>query len=120
MPSKGGWRNECGADVLNGKLYAAGGEAENHRFLDTAERFDPVAGKWEQIAYMPFENSRLELVCCGEFLYAIGGVSNPKALQKYDPSLDRWTMAASTIFDHPAPGATSLSCPDLEGVMQSQ
>ena len=44
---------EVSATVLDGKIYVAGGQAENGDLLDTLFVYDPKSGKWDLESSLP-------------------------------------------------------------------
>ena len=44
-------RNKLGVAVLDGKLYAVGGDSDDG-FLSSVERYDPALNAWETVAPM--------------------------------------------------------------------
>lgn len=128
-----------GFGVLNEKLYAAGGcedyahedppwfyddQGEPQRlysnaiaimdpscYSDAAEKFDPIAAKWEPIANMNHKRSWHCLASSNGFLYAMGGYdgrSTLNSVEKYDPSTGRWMMANPMLLPRKEFGATAL------------
>lgn len=114
MPAMNTPRKDFGISVLNGKLYAVGG-LNGTLCLNTAERFDPIAGKWEFIPNMDTKRTGHSVVSSGDFLYALGGWDNTyiyASVEKYDPNTDRWMEANQMALHCRYFGAASLVCPD--------
>ena len=60
----------------DGKIYVVGGYGgSDNNCLNTAERFDPELGEWEQIANMRQARRALSVVALPDGIYAIGGFS---------------------------------------------
>jgi N-acetylneuraminic acid mutarotase len=93
-------RNHLGATVLNGKIYAIGGQKGQDAAevaQSAVEVYDPATNSWSAAASMPFGRSHINtstitvggriLVLGGETLYGTA-VSNVTA---YDPASNKWT-----------------------------
>jgi RNA polymerase sigma factor (sigma-70 family) len=79
--------------VLNGKIYAIGGESWAG-VLSNVEEYDPIEDKWEIRSNMP---QAKELPCAISFngkIYVFGGYdvnfNRPTSVHEYDPALDKW------------------------------
>lgn len=67
--------------AYDGKLYRIGGmqprngrtEKSDLRSLDSASRFDPKTGKWEDLPAMPSGRSSHDAVVVGDTIYVFGG-----------------------------------------------
>ena len=105
--------------IVNGKIYAIGGEIEGfgNLSLSTVEMYDPKTDTWERKADMPTPRSGVSLSVVDGKIYAIGGMDlkrfeidviildeirkikqwEPKELptvEMYDPATDLWTQKA--------------------------
>lgn len=87
-------RANCGAAILNGKLYVCSGEngTPNH---NSAECYDPETRKWTTIAAMNMGRTDCSLVAHQEKLWAIGGSfyntdGKKFSTEVYDPVTNRW------------------------------
>ncbi|HTN42504.1 MAG TPA: kelch repeat-containing protein [Nitrospiria bacterium] len=103
------WRTGLGVGVLNGILYAVGGDDIVCNgstcvgdFLPTVEAYDPATNKWTAKPPMPTARSGLAVgvvnVNGHDILYAIGGsdgVSTLATVEAYDPVANSWTPRAS-------------------------
>lgn len=103
-------RYEMGVGVVNGVVYAIGGQAERaglaDAILETVEAYDPVTNSWSTRAPMPTPRSALAVGVVNGVLYAVGGrdfiSGNPNSVgyhsletvEAYDPVTDRWTAKA--------------------------
>ena len=87
------------ASVVNGKIYAIGGNDIQGKFLSTIEEYDPEIDTWTRKADMPTPRSHLSTSAVNGKIYAIGGCS-PKpwpslaVVEEYDPATDTWTKKA--------------------------
>ena len=111
MPTK---RSGVAVSVVEGKIYAIGGESmkkkpwhKGWRYeakgLPTVEMYDPVTDTWTQRADMPTPRKTRTCVVDGK-IYAIGGLAVGPTVRKqgpldtvevYDPARDIWTSASS-------------------------
>lgn len=64
-----------GTAVVQGKLYAVGGQDQNDKILSTVETYDPGANTWESPPGLQLPSPRyyLSVVSVGSNLYAVGG-----------------------------------------------
>ena len=83
--------------VVNGKIYAIGGE-RSAQPLSTVEEYDPATDTWTAKADMPTARYALSTSVVNGKIYAIGGALNPNAsfptVEEYDPATDTWTKKA--------------------------
>ena len=87
-----------GATVVNGVLYAVGGNNTSCTpscTLGTVEAYDPASNTWTPKVPMPTRRSRLGLAVVNGVLYAVGG-ENPilATVEAYDPASNTWTSKA--------------------------
>jgi N-acetylneuraminic acid mutarotase len=80
--------------VLNGKLYAIGGQG-----LSSVEIYDPLTNTWATGSALPSEVANGAAITVGGKIYLIGGrnSSNQKISQVlcFDPSSDQWNTMAN-------------------------
>ena len=95
-------RGGLAAGVINGKLYALGGQDASGDLLDVVECYDPAMNAWTTKSPMPTPRTRFVAVVVGARLYAIGGLgvqggraSALAAVEQYDPATDTWTAKNS-------------------------
>ena len=90
-------RGSLATAVVNGVLYAVGGEAPSA--LATVEAYTPGNDRWTVKAPLPAARAHLNAGVIGNVLYAAGGLDasgQPSAtLFAYDASTDSWTSKAS-------------------------
>lgn len=86
------------AQVLDGKIYAIGGETETSKLLGDVEVYDPKTDTWSKKAPMPNPRMNFCTAVVNGKIYAIGGGNgskDPIPVEEYDPSTDKWTTKAS-------------------------
>jgi hypothetical protein len=91
MPS-----GRCGlsTSVVDGIIYAIGGQTKAGSYLRTVEAYDPVTDTWTSKADMPTARFGLSTNVVDGIIYAIGGGTPPQsvpAVEAYDPATDTWT-----------------------------
>ena len=94
-------RNYAGMAVLDGKLYAAGGQLENQAVLVTAnlvERYDLATNAWEAVSSMLTARAQFGMAVLDGRLYAAGGVNEDdgalSSVERYDPATNAWEEVA--------------------------
>lgn len=105
-------RQELYPDVLDGRIYVAGGLlSPNTGYSAHVEAYDPRLDRWTRLATLPEARHHIALVAAGGIVYGVGGFSggfpNWKAqasMFAYDPGTNRWT------------NSVPLSIPRAEGV----
>jgi len=87
MPTPRGNLSTC---VLNGKIYAIGGN-EFGKTFSVVEEYDPVADKWMSKSDMPIERFQFSASAVNEKIYTIGGTGGKEGLSatvlEYDPKV---------------------------------
>jgi N-acetylneuraminic acid mutarotase len=91
-------RQELYPEVLNGRIYVAGGLlSPNTGYSAHFEAYDPATDRWTRLATLPQARHHIALTAAGGLLYGIGGFSggfpNWQAQSDvfvYDPAADRW------------------------------
>ena len=77
------------AGVVDGKLYALGGEDDDGNLLSTVEVYDPAGNTWATGAPMPTARSGLAAGVVDGKLYALGGVDDDgnllSTVEAYNP-----------------------------------
>ncbi|MCP4135024.1 MAG: hypothetical protein GY754_28880, partial [bacterium] len=87
-------RDEFATAVVNGKIYAIGGDGR----IDIVEEYDPAADTWTVKTPMPTAREELAAEAVNGKIYAIGGYSSSgysNVVEEYDPSTDTWTTKTS-------------------------
>jgi len=100
MPTK---RHRFDTPVVNGKIYAIGGEITPiaggglaERFITTIEVYNPKTDRWRKLPDMPMFKFAFSTVGIDKEIYTIGGHSLNNGTQRlasvdvYDPVLNRW------------------------------
>lgn len=105
-------RSELAVTLLNGKIYAIGGQDATGANLNTVEVYDPSTNKWSAAAPLPTAASALAAAAVNGKIYVLGGFGpgTLNTLQVYDPTTASWSSAASM----PTPRAF-LSAATLNG-----
>jgi len=89
-------RSNVGVGVLNGQLYAVGGNTDGIP-RSSVERYDPKDNTWIFVAAMNFRRSSVGVAVIGSRLYAVGGCDGNSYLasvERYDPNHNKWTVIA--------------------------
>ena len=90
-------RYNLGVAVVNGKIYAIGGNAEKGA-VGTNEEYDPVTDTWSSKSPMPTPRYRFNLVIYQNKIYCIGGTTENAVSgvnEVYDPITDVWETKAA-------------------------
>ena len=82
--------------VLDGKLYAVGGQDAFYDVLSSVERYDPATNAWEAVAPMGTARWGLAVAVLDGKLYAVGGRGGGvlSSVERYDPALGAWEAVA--------------------------
>jgi N-acetylneuraminic acid mutarotase len=98
MPTRRSWFNTA---VVDGKIYAIGGNDGIKQLTTVVEEYDPVRDTWKRKADMPTPRAAMATSVVNGKIYAIGGVDGPGAadscstVEMYDPATDTWTKKAN-------------------------
>jgi N-acetylneuraminic acid mutarotase len=91
-------RAGLGVGVVNGKIYAIGGNTEDG-VVDTNEEYNPVTDTWTPKKSMPTARSGFAIAVYQNKIYCIGGTTGDVdnfvseftgVVEVYDPSTDTW------------------------------
>ncbi|KAH7296513.1 hypothetical protein KP509_26G026300 [Ceratopteris richardii] len=87
-------RSFFASGVIDGKIYAAGGNSTDSHELSSAEVYDPAGDQWHPIASMGANMARYDSAILSGKLYVTEGWSwpfrsSPRG-QIYDPKEDKW------------------------------
>jgi len=75
--------------VVNGKIYAIGGQYETYfSAFSTVEVYDPATDTWSRAASMPTERVGLATSVVNGRIYAIGGVSRGSYCHRFKGAID--------------------------------
>jgi hypothetical protein len=99
LPDMGSRREHVGAAVLDGALYVLGGRAPESLAVDTAERYDVKAERWEVLPPMPVGAGGLGAAALDGRVFAVGGGNDAAgtvtgAVQEFDPRHNSWKLLA--------------------------
>jgi len=92
-------RNHLGGAVLNGKIYAIGGQhlkGEWWRNQKAVHRYDPKTNRWQRVASLPRPTGHIgaSTVVHGGSIFVVGGVTRGRKdlanILRYDPKQNRW------------------------------
>jgi len=113
LPDMGSRREHVGDAVIGGKLYVLGGRAPQSLAVDTAERYDPAAERWEALPAMPVPVGGVAAVAARGDVIAIGGGDDGRgtvsgAVQEFDPTADEWSLLSGLRTARHGHGAASL------------
>jgi N-acetylneuraminic acid mutarotase len=104
-------RSGGGADVIDGKIYVAGGRPP--RGSDFAV-YDPRSDQWTVLPNVPTQRNHLAVAAIGGRLYVAGGrfgggvgSEMTDVLEVYDPRTNTWTRDASMLS--PRAGVTAIA-----------
>ena len=89
-------RTDLGVGVVNGVLYAVGGQVTAPR-TNIVEAYDLVTYGWTTKAPMPTPRIAMAVAAATGILYAVGGNSGTTstgAVEAYDPVANSWTTKA--------------------------
>jgi N-acetylneuraminic acid mutarotase len=93
------WMLSC--SVVNGKIYAIGGNSRLNMVLPTVEEYDPSTNTWTTKMSMPTARGALSTDTVNGKIYAIGGGNDyPPTIaygivEEYDPVTDTWITKTS-------------------------
>ena len=86
--------------VLDGKLYAVGGQSEADGTLSNlVERYDLATKSWEEVAPMAEARHAPAVAVLNGKLYAVGGFNDDaddlSSVERYDPATNAWEAVAA-------------------------
>jgi hypothetical protein len=87
-------RSSLGVAVVNGKIYAIGGKAENG-VVGTNEEYDPETNTWTLKRSMPTPRAGFATAVYQNKIYCIGGSNHTGVNEVYDPVTDSWENKTS-------------------------
>ena len=83
-------RSGLAVGVVNGLLYALGGNDASNATVATVEAYDPATNTWSAKASMRTARTRLGAAVVNGVLYAVGG-DGGSTIEAYDPATNSWT-----------------------------
>jgi N-acetylneuraminic acid mutarotase len=87
-------RQQFGVGVVNGVLYAVGGDWTCGGLIANVDAYDPATNTWTSKAPLSAPRASFGVGVVNGILYAIGGQTNgglSDIVEAYDPSTDTWT-----------------------------
>jgi hypothetical protein len=93
-------RTGLGVGVINGILYAVGGNNSSGTFVNTVEAYNPTTNTWTTEASMPTSRSSLSVLARNGILYALGGFNGTiyyNNVESYNPTTNQWTELAPML-----------------------
>jgi N-acetylneuraminic acid mutarotase len=104
-------RSGGGADVIDGKIYVAGGRPPRGHDLAV---YDPAADAWTELPNIPTQRNHLGVAAINGRLYVAGGrfgggvgSEMTDIMEIYDPSSNSWAAGAPLLA--PRAGVTSIA-----------
>jgi N-acetylneuraminic acid mutarotase len=96
MPTE---RHRVGVAVVNGKIYAIGGN-QNSEILSVNQEYDPVTNTWSNKKAMPTPRTNFGIAVVENKIYVIGGETGEGYVstgvnEVYDPATDSWETKTS-------------------------
>jgi N-acetylneuraminic acid mutarotase len=102
-------RSNFGVGVVNGIIYAVGGDDLSGNPLETVESYNPSSNTWTPgLANMPVSLSQMTVGVVNGIIYVAGGDPNTgftttigvvNTLESYNPSSNTWTSGLATMPD---------------------
>jgi N-acetylneuraminic acid mutarotase len=105
-------RTAMGVGVINGKIYAAGGQANNYTYQSELQIYDPASNTWMNGQALPVAYSSCGAAVINDKLYVVGGYNGSTtsgSLFVYDPTTDRWTTNAPMPTPREGLGAAAVN-----------
>lgn len=111
-------RDELAACVgPDNMIYAIGGYggSANSSCLNSVERYDCAANRWEAVAPMNEGRRALAAIAMPDGIYAIGGYNGKDyiaSVERYDINADKWTIISS--LNSPKCTMTAVASPNFK------
>lgn len=85
--------------VVNNKIYAMGGHADDKKVVSSVEEYDPASDKWSKKSAMLCGRYDFQVETVNGKIYAMGGTSTDgkatSSMEEYDPATDKWVSKKS-------------------------
>ena len=92
-------RRSFQTEVVDGKIYAIGGQLSNQHLTSSVEVYDPTTDKWTTLSSMSIARGYFQTEVINGKIYAIGGYDSylnmQSSIEVYDPATDKWTTLSS-------------------------
>lgn len=107
-------RQEMPSVVLNGKIYCAGGIAQNLSTLQSVEIYDPATNTWSPGPDMPKTLHHHAMVTLNGKIYVIGGYASvafdaQSSVYMFDPDSGKWFAKMELPFEVGAADAVAYN-----------
>jgi len=95
--------------VVDGTLYAIGGDGSDHPLFNTLEAYDPATDTWTMRTRLPSPRTGVKAAVIDGVIYVVGGTSSEATLDAYDPANDTWTTKTPMPTPRYAPGVAAVN-----------
>lgn len=107
-------REGLSAVVLDGKIYAIGGNSVPGVVFSSVECYDPVTGQWSEVAPLNHQRTFAAAAAANGKIFVFGGRSDAAVLQTevemFDSISQSWTVVDT--MDYPREGLTATTVGD--------
>lgn len=84
--------------VVDGKIYAIGGEAASGDPTDANQMYDPETDTWQTDASMPTARNNAKATVANGLIYVVGGSSNATINEAYNPETATWSSKEAVMY----------------------
>ncbi len=95
--------------VVDGTLYAIGGDGSDHPWFNTVEAYDPTTDTWTMRGQLPSPRAGVRAAVIDGVIYVVGGTSSEATLDAYDPANNTWTTKTPMPTPRYAPGVAAVN-----------
>eukprot|EP00808_Paulinella_micropora_P015046 g65050.t1 len=99
------------AAVLNGSIYAIGGQDNQGQRLKSVECYDPNTNNWTKVGSLNVERADMQASVIDGVMYVVGGITDngiTNSTELYDPLTQNWTISSDMNQLRVAFGLASL------------